>query len=68
MSLNIKLNADWTVGRLLKQKDMCKSNTRGNNLRINHDCQKGGKILITDKGIRRNLDCPTKGPYMVVQA
>ena len=36
-------------------------------LRIHHDYQVGDKELITSNDIHRKLNCPTKGPYPIVQ-
>ncbi len=50
-----------------KQKDIDKNNAKENGLRINHDYQIGDKVLITNNDIDRKLNCPTKGPFPIVQ-
>ena len=67
MLLNLKFVADWEAIRLRKQRDVDKNNSRENSLRIHHDYQVGDKVLISDNDIHRKLNCPTKGPYSIVQ-
>ena len=67
MLLDMKFLADWEAIRLRKQKDVDKNNSKENSLRVPHDYQVGDKVLVTDKDIHRKLNCPTKGPYSIVQ-
>ena len=67
MMLNIKFIADWEAIRLRKQKQVDKDTEKENSLRVDHDYAVGDKVLITDKDIDRKLNCPTKGPYEVIQ-
>ena len=67
MLLNVKFIADWEAIKLRKQKDSDKNNARENGLRIPHDYQIGDKVLITNNDIARKLNCPTKGPFPIVQ-
>ena len=46
---------------------MDKENTNENNLRINHDYQGGGNVLIPEKDINRKLHCKTKGTHVIDQ-
>ena len=55
------------IGKLRKQRDIDRNNARENGLRINHDYQVGDKVLITNNDIHRKLNCPTKGPFIIVQ-
>ena len=65
--LNIKFIADWEAIRLRKQKQVNKDTEKENSLRVDHDYAVGDKVLITNKDIDRKLNCPTKGPYEIVQ-
>ena len=67
MLLNVKFIADWEMIRLRKQKDVDKNNARENSLRVDHDYHIGDKVLVTDQDIHRKLNCPTKGPYNIIQ-
>ena len=67
MLLNVKFIADWEAIRLRKQRDIDRNNVQENSLRINHDYKIGDKVLITNNDIHRKLNCPTKGPYPIVQ-
>ena len=67
MLLDMKFVADWEAIRLRKQRDVDKNNSKENSLRVPHDYHIGDKVLITDKDIHRKLNCPTKGPYSIVQ-
>ena len=67
MMLNIKLIADWEAIRLRKQKQVDKDTDKENSLRVDYDYAVGDKVLITDKDIDRKLNCPTKGPYEIIQ-
>ena len=67
MLLNIKFIADWETIRLRKQKDVDRNNERENSLRVDHDYHIGDKVLVTDNDIHRKLNCPTKGPYNIIQ-
>ena len=67
MLLNVKFIADWEAIRLRKQRDIDRNNAKENGLRINHDYQVGDKVLITNNDIHRKLNCPTKGPFTIVQ-
>ena len=67
MLLDMKFIADWEAIRLRKQRDVDKNNSKENSLRVPHDYQVGDKVLVTDKDIQRKLNCPTKGPYSIVQ-
>ena len=40
---------------------------RENSLRVDHDYHIGDKVLVTDNDIHRKLNCPTKGPYNIIQ-
>ena len=65
--LNIKFIADWDSIRLRKQNQVDTHTVGENRLRIQHDYAVGDKVLITDKGIHRRLNCNTKGPYEISQ-
>ena len=67
MLLNVKFIADWEMIRLRKQEDVDKNNARENSLRVDHDYHIGDKVLVTDRDIHRKLNCPTKGPYNIIQ-
>ena len=75
MLLNIKFIADWETIRLRKQKDVDRNKERErererereNSLRVDHDYHIGDKVLVTDNDIHRKLNCPTKGPYNIIQ-
>ncbi len=69
MLLNMKFIADWEAIRLRKQDLIDKNNTRENSLRVDYDYQVGDQVLvlITSKDITRKLNCPTKGPFMIIQ-
>jgi len=67
MLLNVKFIADWEMIRLRKQEDVDKNNARENSLRVDHDYHIGDKVLVTDQDIHRKLNCPTKGPYNIIQ-
>ena len=67
MLLNIKFIADWETIRLRRQKDVDRNNERENSLRVDHDYHIGDKVLVTDNDIHRKLNCPTKGPYNILQ-
>ena len=67
MLLNIKFIADWETIRLRKQKDIDRNNERENSLRVDHDYHIGDKVLVTDNDIHCKLNCPTKGPYNIIQ-
>ena len=67
MLLNVKFIADWEMIRLRKQEDVDKNNARENSLRVDHDYHIGDKVLVTDRDIHCKLNCPTKGPYNIIQ-
>ena len=67
MMLNIKFIADWEAIRLRKQKQVNKDTEKENSLRVDHDYAVGDNVLITNKDIDRKLNCPTKGPYEIIQ-
>ena len=67
MLLNAKFIADWEMIRLRKQEDVDKNNARENSLRVDHDYHIGDKVLVTDRDIHCKLNCPTKGPYNIIQ-
>ena len=67
MLLNIKFIVDWKIIRLRKQKDVDRHNEREDSLRVDHDCQIGNKVIVTDNDIHSKLNCPTKGPHNIIQ-
>ena len=67
MLLNVKFIADWEAIRLRKQDLIDKNNARENSLRVDYDYQIGDQVLITSKDITRKLNCPTKGPFRIIQ-
>ena len=70
MLLDAMFIADWEATMLRKyrkQKDLDKSNTRENNLRINNDYQVSVNVLIIDKDIYRKLKYPIEGPYVIIE-
>ena len=67
MLLNIKFIADWESIRLRKQKVIDTNNARENSLRVDYDYQIGDKVLVTSTDITRKLNCPTKGPFNIIQ-
>ena len=68
MLLNVKFIADWEAIRLRKQSIINKNNHRDNNLWVDYyDYQVGDQVLITSKYITRKLNCPTKGPFKIIQ-
>ena len=67
MLLNVKFIADWKMIRLRKQKDVDRNNARENSLSVDHDYHIGDKVLVTDQDIHCKLNCPTKGPYNMIQ-
>ena len=62
-----KFIADWESIRLRKQNQVDTNSVRENRLRVHHDYAVGDKVLITDKGIHRRLNCNTRGPYEISQ-
>ena len=68
MLSNLKFVPDWEAISLRQQKDVDRNNSKENTVRrINHDYQVGDKVIITNNDIHRDLNCPTKGPYPIVQ-
>ena len=44
--INLKFVADWKGFRLRKQKDVDRNNSKENSLRISHNYQVGGKVVM----------------------
>lgn len=65
MVLPIQYVAEWDLIRKRKQLKIDESNMRENKNRVEYDYKIGDFVLISDKDIKRKLDCPTKGPYKI---
>ena len=67
MVMPLQYIAQWDLIKKSKQEKINYSNTRENSTRVDWDYKVDDLVLISDKDISRKLDCPTKGPYKIVQ-
>ena len=56
---------DWDLVKKRKAKMLLQSNASENKKRLKYSYQKGQKVLIVNKDIKRKLSCPTFGPYTI---
>ena len=68
MVLPLQFVAEWEYIRTRKQEAIDKSNLRENKKCVDWDYKIGDFVLISDSNeIKRKLDCPTRGPYKIIE-
>ena len=67
MVIPMQYVAEWDIIHKRKQLKIDAANTRENKKRVEWDYKISYLVLISDNDIRRKLDCPTNGPFNIIQ-
>ena len=65
MIFNLQTMVDWKALSIRKQKLVDAANLRENQNRIDFDYQNGQKVYVINNDIKRKLESPKKGPYLI---
>lgn len=65
MIFNLQTLVDWKALSIRKQKLVDAANLRENQNRIDFDYQIGQKVYVINNDIKRKLESPKKGPYLI---
>ena len=65
MIFNLQTMVDWKALSIRKQKLVDAANLRENQNRIDFDYQIGQKVYVINNDIKRKLESPKKGPYLI---
>ena len=63
----IKFIAEWDVIAKNKQQQIDKNNLKENSGRVSYDYKVGDKVLLIVTDLQRKLNCPTEGPFNIIQ-